>query len=134
MKYVVFNEEGALAARLIKGLHIIPEEAVEVDDSLWLRITQEVDGVWMRDSNGHIHKSPMPELVPPVYTNDQIEAMRLRAYADPLTGSDRFFAEAQRMDAMGEPGWQEAQESGVRRFNEIQQQFPWAASADSPNA
>jgi|GEM_PF-2886079 len=128
MKYVVFDAAGVLSARLIRGVHQIPEAAVEVDDSQWMRITQELDGTWMLAEDGSIYKSPLPELEVREYTNEQIEALRLRAYADSLTGSDRFFAQAQRMEAMGEPGWETVREAGVRRFNEIQNEFPWAPS------
>lgn len=129
MKYVTFDSSGALQLRLIRGVNDIPEGAVEVDEGLWMRITQEVDGVWMLGEDGSISKHPLPERLPPEYTSEQVEAMRLRAYADPLTGSDRYFAEAQRMEAMGEPGWQDIRAAGVRRFNEIQKEFPWSTSA-----
>ena len=129
MKYVTFDAAGVLKLRLIRGVSDIPEDAVEVDESLWMRITQEQDGVWVLGEDGVISKRPLPELQSPEYTAEEIEAMRLRAYADPITGSDRFFAEAQRMEAMGESGWEDVRAAGVRRFNEIQQEFPWAAAA-----
>jgi hypothetical protein len=58
-------------------------------------------------------------------TRDQTEAFRLRSYADPLTGSDRYFAEAQRMKIMGEPGWEQINTAGISRFEEIQALYPW---------
>lgn len=65
---------------------------------------------------------------PPPPTREQIEAQRLRAYADPLTGSDRYFAEAQREGLLGNA---EAAESakllGLARFAEIQAEYPWPA-------
>lgn len=61
----------------------------------------------------------------PSYTDEQIEAMRLRAYADPFTGSDRYFAEASRMKAMGEEGWESVRNQGVVRYQEIQAEYPW---------
>lgn len=127
MKYVTFDAAGVLEARLILGVNDIPEGAVEVDESLWLRITQELDGVWKQSVDGVVSKHPLPELQPNQYTREEIETLRLRAYADPLTGSDRFFAEAQRMEVMGESDWQHVRGAGVQRFNEIQNEFPWAA-------
>ncbi|MFS2095318.1 hypothetical protein ACCC96_20165 [Pseudomonas sp. Pseusp11] len=127
MKYVTFDTAGVLKSRLILGVSDIPEDAVEVDENLWMRITQELDGVWELGDDGVISKHPLPELQPPVYTREEVEALRLRAYGDPITGSDRFFAEAQRMEAMGETGWEGIRANGVRRFYEIQQEFPWAA-------
>lgn len=125
MKYVTFDTAGILKSRLIRGVNDIPEGAFEIDESLWMRITQELDGVWKLGDDGVISKHSLPELQPPEYTREEIEALRLRAYGDPITGSDRFFAEAQRMEAMGESGWEDIRADGVRRFNEIQQEFPW---------
>lgn len=58
-------------------------------------------------------------------THEQVEVLRLRAYADPLTGSDRYFAEASRMEAMGEEGWESVRNRGVVRYQEIQAEYPW---------
>ncbi|WP_208669780.1 hypothetical protein [Pseudomonas arsenicoxydans] len=128
MKFVTFDTAGVLKSRLILGVSDIPEDAVEVDESLWMRITQELDGVWKQGDDGVISKDPLPELQHPEYTSEEVEALRIRAYGNPITGSDRFFAQAQRMEAMGEPGWEVVRANGVRRFNEIQQEFPWMAS------
>ncbi|MBC3346551.1 DUF4376 domain-containing protein [Pseudomonas sp. SWRI196] len=63
MKYVTFDEAGTLKLRLIRGVNDIPEDALEVDESLWLRITQEQDGVWQLVSN-EIKKVPLPATPP----------------------------------------------------------------------
>lgn len=50
---------------------------------------------------------------------------RLKAYADPETGSDRFFAQANRLEAMGqtiEAG--KAREEGLERYREINALHP----------
>ncbi|MCH4901275.1 MULTISPECIES: hypothetical protein [unclassified Pseudomonas] len=129
MKYVTFDAAGILDSRLIRGVNDIPEGALEIDESLWMRITQELDGIWKLDDAGVISKHALPERQPAEYTSEEIESLRLRAYADPITGSDRFFAEAQRMEAMGETGWEAIRAAGVLRFNEIQQEFPWGTSS-----
>ncbi|MGG7672341.1 hypothetical protein [Pseudomonas sp. WC2] len=128
MKYVTFDSQGNLESRLIRGVSDIPQDAVEVDESLWMRITQELDGVWKLADDGAITKHALPELQPVEYSAEEIEALRRRAYADPITGSDRLFAEAQRMEVMGESGWETVRTAGIQRFNEIQQEFPWATS------
>lgn len=64
-----------------------------------------------------------PEQTP--YTRAEIELLRLTAYADPLNGSDRYFSEANRMKFMNEPGWESVRDDGVKRYHEIQQQYPW---------
>ena len=134
MKYVTFDSQGVLESRLIRGLNDIPEGAVEVNESLWMRITQELDGVWKLADDGAITKHAFPELQPVEYSAEEIEALRRRAYADPITGSDRLFAEAQRMQVMDEPGWETVRTAGIQRFKEIQQEFPWVTpSAQSLN-
>ncbi len=62
-------------------------------------------------------------------TREQIEVLRLRAYADPLTGSDRYFAEVARLQAMGaaQEEIDAANAAGVKRYAEIQGEYPWPA-------
>lgn len=55
-KYATFKPDGALALRLIKGLHVIPDDAVMVNEELWTRLIQETDGVWTRGKDGSISK------------------------------------------------------------------------------
>ncbi|OLS63729.1 phage tail assembly chaperone [Pseudomonas putida] len=55
-KYIVFDESGALEARLLEGIHTIPVGAVPVTDELWNRTIQELDGVWKIDDNGLVIK------------------------------------------------------------------------------
>lgn len=121
MKYATFNTNGTLTARLIEGIHAIPKSAVKVDEKLWERLISEDDGVWTL-VNGAIIKQPLPETAPNI---EVVERQRLAAYADAETGSDRFFSEAARMQAMSEPGWEAVREKAIARFREIQEQFPW---------
>lgn len=61
-------------------------------------------------------------------TRGQIEASRLRAYADPITGSDRYFAESSRESLLGNTEAAEAAKAlGLARFAEIQAEYPWPA-------
>lgn len=129
-KYATFDADGVLVLRLIRGVHTIPKGAVSIDDSMWLRLTQETDGVW-KLIDGVIGKHPLPDFERPPLTREEVEALRLRAYADPLTGSDRYFAEAQRMQVMGEPDWEAVRAAGIARFEEIQALYPWTP-VDSP--
>lgn len=64
---------------------------------------------------------------PPDETKSSIETKRIRAYVDPITGSDRIFAEAMRMQIMGEEGYEEVRARAVARFEEIQAHYPWPA-------
>lgn len=77
----------------------------------------------MTDSEAIAHlnaTSPPP-------SRERIEAIRLRAYADPLTGSDRLFAQSTRMEVMGEPGHEDVRDQAIARFTEIQAKNPWPA-------
>lgn len=62
---------------------------------------------------------------PPKPGNADIENIRLKAYSDPITGSDRYFSEASRMEAAGEPGFDEVRKAGLARYKEIQEAYPW---------
>lgn len=73
--------------------------------------------------DGKAFSAPAPQPVP---TRTQIEAARLQAYADPLTGSDRYFAEAQRESLLGNTDAANAARAlGMARFAEIQAEHPW---------
>lgn len=66
------------------------------------------------------------ETSPVLPSREQVEADRLRAYSNPLTGSDRFFAEATRLEGMGDPIKAEsARMQGIVRYQEIKDQNPW---------
>lgn len=87
----------------------------------WVACTDEVKAGWLY--SGQSFAPPAP---PPPPTREQIEAARLRAYADPLTGSDRYFAEAQRESLLGNAEAAEAAKAlGLARFAEIQAENPW---------
>lgn len=72
----------------------------------------------------HFSETPV-EILPEPLTSEQVKQLRLKAYADPVTGSDRYFAEAARMQAMSEEGWEIVRAAGVNRFQEIQEQYQW---------
>lgn len=64
MKYAVFNDDATLKTCLIEGVHVIPSSAVAVNGDLFLRMTQETDGVWVLDADGKIIKRPAPDVAP----------------------------------------------------------------------
>lgn len=86
------------------------------------------DLVKMTDSDIQAHLAPKN----PKLSREQVENIRLRAYADPLTGSDRFFAEAVRLQAIGAPSEEIdlAKSSGVQRYKEIQAANPWPTDSN----
>ncbi|MCD5980524.1 hypothetical protein [Pseudomonas quasicaspiana] len=71
---------------------------------------------------------------PRVVSRAEVEALRLTAYADPLNGSDRYFAEAQRESLLGHTETAEAAKAqGLARFAEIQAQYPWPEEPSAPD-
>jgi len=105
----------------------MPDDAVPITESRY-------DDVIANPAPGKIRSHDaegLPILIdpppPPPPTREQIEAQRLRAYADPLTGSDRHFAEAARLQAMGATAEEvdAAKAAGATRYAEIQAQYPW---------
>lgn len=107
----------------------IPADAVEIPEEIYQQvIARPLPGkVRAHDAAG------LPVLIDPPppapLTREQIEALRLRAYANPLTGSDRHFAEAARLQAMGaaQEEIDAAKAAGAARYAEIQAQYPWPA-------
>lgn len=105
-----------------------PKDAVHLTEA-------EMDLFWKQSapagkSLGSLKGRPvwvdLPAPAPP--SKEEVEVLRLRAYAEPLTGSDRYFSEAQRMQMMGEPGWEAIRDQGAARFQEIQFSYPWPSS------
>lgn len=96
----------------ISDCAFIPDDKSNRDYQEYLR--------WLSDGN-----TPEQSEIPTQPSRSEIEEFRLRAYADPLTGSDRHFNEAIRMQVMGEKGHEVVRQRGVDRFEEIQKQYPW---------
>ena len=96
--------------------------AIRTDGQSWRAINNDDD---MMD--GEYFSSQIPQMVTTTLTHEQVESSRLRAYADPITGSDRYFAEAARIQAMGGTSneIEKARAAGAARSAEIQAQYPW---------
>lgn len=93
-------------------------------DRLGYRAVNSPDDV----ASGEFYSADQPQAIAPPPTRDEVERMRLRAYADPITGSDRYFAEAQRESLLGNAEAAEAAKAlGMARFAEIQADNPWPA-------
>lgn len=103
----------------------IPSDAIEITNDAHVELlnAQSSGKKIVADESGHpIAIDPPPN---PPLTRDEIEALRLRSYADPITGSDRYFTEAASMDAAGEAGSDELRELGLARRAEIQSEYTW---------
>lgn len=71
------------------------------------------------------HHGEIGTFVASVLTKEEVESLRKAAYANEFTGSDRLFAEAQRMQLMSEAGWQSVRDAAIARFEEIKAEYPW---------
>lgn len=113
----------------IKGLHaVMPDDAVEISESRYQQVIANPAPGKIRSHDA----AGLPILIDPPppapLTREQIEAQRLRAYGDPITGSDRYFAEAQRESLLGNAEAADAAKAlGMARFAEIQAEYPWPA-------
>lgn len=103
----------------------IPQGAIEISAE---KHSELITGL----SNGYtisIHDNCPVLIEPPAKSLEQrvaeIEKIRKELYADPQTGSDVLFAEAQRMQMMGESGWEAVRDKGIARYNEIKVEYPW---------
>lgn len=85
MKYAVFNDDSTLQTCLIEGVHPIPVSALKIDDSLFIRLTQETDGVW-RLVDGEVVKQALPEAVPDYAQLVAVERFRREAAGVTVAG------------------------------------------------
>lgn len=89
----------------------------------WVACNNEVRPGWAYDGQAFYPSVVVP---PPPPTRQEVEVARLRAYADPITGSDRYFSEAQRESLLGNAEAAAAAKAlGMARFAEIQAEHPW---------
>lgn len=104
-------------ANLVEGINEIPKGSVRLSEEDYRKCT-----VRILDADG----TPVSDgAAAPGLDREQVNNARLRAYADPLTGSDRLFNESNRMRAMGEEGWEAVLAQGAERYKQIQEQYPW---------
>lgn len=85
-------------------------------------------GAWVRPEESE----EKPDEIEPVPLNYEekvktVDTARRIAYADPLTGSDRLFAQYQRMLAMDEPGADDIKAQAIARYDAIRNEHPWPA-------
>jgi hypothetical protein len=105
---------------------LIPLDAVEISVEDWQALLdgqsagQMID--WGEDGYPFLTDQPPPEPL----NAEETEAARLQAYANPLTGSDRHFAEAARCSTAGDTtGAQSATAAGQARYEQIRAELPW---------
>lgn len=105
-----------------------PDDLKEISDDLYLSLN-------LSNRDGQVivpDKKGMPSLVWIEPSNEEknklVERQRLSAYADPVTGSDRFFAEASRLMVKGASQEEitKVVSQGDARYAEIKEQYPWS--------
>ena len=74
-----------------------------------------------------MHMNEAAEVQPHAeWATEDTNRRRLAEYADPVSGSDRFFAEANRLEAQGmQADAAAARAAGVTRYEEIKAKHPW---------
>lgn len=94
---------------------------------IWVEVPEDITPLELPYTfeNGMFTKT---EYAHPVFTPKQIEENRLSAYADSITGSDRYFIEMLSLQAEGlapdSPEVLAARDKGLARRREIQNLFP----------
>lgn len=124
-KYVLFGSDGVRISQLHEGLHKIPESAVPISDALFLRMTQETDGIWMLDSDGEIIKKPLVQSMP-----DQ--AVVERRWRDIQIESIKWFRERHRDESDLELDHTLNQEQFQQLLNYLQKLRDWPQAPEFP--
>lgn len=104
----------------------------------WIPFTAHPDDIvdYGRQIYREIHEGVHGEIgafVANALSRDEVESLRKAAYANEFTGSDRLFAEAQRMQLMGEAGWESVKDAAIARFEEIKSEYPWPDTLETNN-
>lgn len=87
---------------------------------------EDIKNGWVRDGLVAMTAQEIDEHLNPIpapLSRDQIDTLRLLAYADPVTGSDRYFVEA--LSAKDPEVAEKATAAANARRSEIQAQYPW---------
>lgn len=94
-------------------------------DMLWVECSKNVEVGYLYENSNF--KSPVEQTQ--TLSKEEIEEMRLIAYANPVTGIDRYFAEVLSLQAEGftatSPEVKEAKAKGLSRKSEIQALYPY---------
>lgn len=82
---------------------------------------------WLKANKGKWASLPVEPVVDlEALRLKEVESNRLKAYADPITGSDRYLTEAMRLESIGST--EEAvlaRQKAVERYEEIKAENPW---------
>lgn len=104
----------------------LPADAVEISLEEYVALL-EAEGCGKKVVTGSDGRPMLIDRVSLPLTVEQIEALRLGAYADPVSGSDRYFSEVARLQAMGGAAddIEAARTAGTDRYEAIKAQYPW---------
>ena len=129
MKYSA-TTRGFYPEDLLNEYKNLPDDLVsltEEEHRALLKGQEEGDEIVPGEGGKPVRQKPQPPT--PEQKRSTVDKNRRYAYAHAQTGSDRLFAEAQRMNLMGEPGWEAKRDAAVARYNEIQASLPWPEEA-----
>lgn len=106
---------------LVSGIHEIPAGAIALTDDEYadLRNKQAAGHTITASEDGK------PTAILDEVTKEVVERRRAVAYADPVTGSDRLYSEALRLQLSGDESYQAAITAAKARYDEIREANPW---------
>ncbi|MCY1410895.1 hypothetical protein D9M71_262740 [compost metagenome] len=111
------NENGEEVPVADRYAALMVEDFIEADGGV------KVGYTW----NGSTFNPPVKAVE--VITRDEVESLRLIAYANPVSGSDRYFAEAMSLQAEGfaanSTEVKETKARGIARKTEIKELYPY---------
>lgn len=93
------------------------------DEQVEIGLADDKTAMTLGEIEAHLNPAPIS------LTVEQVESARCQAFAHPLTGSDRYFSEALRRDAIGDTaGAESARLAGIKRYEQIKAQHAWPAT------
>ena len=107
------------------------EQLIELSDEDYEYLFEGITRGMRAELDANENPVLIPALEPPPLSKEEVEANRVRAYAHPVTGTDRLFSEVLRMQTMGEADWEAVRDKAIGRFNEIQALLPWPEGTDA---
>lgn len=133
MYYILFDSQNKLYTRFDSEIHKnVPTNAVEVDYDTFNKTIQNPELIWSIDPISQEITGVRTEFVEPF--DEFVEQNRLRAYADPVSGSDRFLMHllSLKLEASDNQEYEAIistlKDNLIRRKSEIKKMYPYSSN------
>lgn len=133
MYYILFDSQNKLYTRFDSEIHKnVPSNAVEVDYDTFNKTIQNPELIWSIDPITQEITGVRTEFVEPL--DEFVEQNRLRAYADPVNGSDRFLMHllSLKVEASDNQEYEAIistlKDNLIKRKSEIKKMYPYSSN------